>query len=238
MYTTVRKNIPTYIERGKKELIALYPKELELRISNGNLYTNVKEPYSIEFPSFMGDMGGKHLAVIDTKGSADNYPKYSTMVLATKQTLVFPSKEQGTKTSTQIYYFSDLKRSVYMDHTAYMNIVQSLNPLLAKLPRIIDIAVLVCLILLPFLGALLWTSSTLFGLFFLTVIVWMIEKIIKTSYGFKTLFRMGIHGVTWSILFSFLMDITNQKANFLFSLIFIVWMTVVLIKNRDQKIVA
>ncbi|MFH0772978.1 MAG: DUF1189 family protein [bacterium] len=237
LYTTVRKNIPSYISSVQKELVVLYPKELELRISNGNLYTNVQEPYTIEFPKIFGDMEGKHMVVIDTKGIADNYPKYNTVVLVTKQTLVFPEKQQGSRTTTQMYYFSDLKKSVYMDYSEYSKIIKNLNPFIAKLPKLIDVSVVVGLALLPLFGGLFWLSSTLFGLIFLTLGVWLIEKIVKTSYGYKTLFRMGMHAATWGILFTFLLDITNQNVPYLYNLIFIAWMTFVLIKNREPKIV-
>ncbi len=236
-YTFMRKNIPSYVAIGQKELAAFYPRELELRISNGNLYTNVKEPYVIEFPKIFGDSEGKHLIVIDTKGTADDYPKYNTIILATKKALVFPGKEQASRTTTQLYYFSDLKRSVYMDHTEYTKMIQSLNPFFSKLPKLIDQLVVIGLILFPFFGGLLWVSSTLFGLTFLTIVIWLVEKIIKTSsYGYKTLFQMGMHGLTWSILFTFLLEITNQKVSFLYNLIFIAWMIFVLIKNKELKL--
>lgn len=234
-YSLFRKNIPSYIATGYKELVQFYPKELELRISNGKLYTNVQEPYTIEFPKVFGDVDGTHLIVIDTKGIADDYPKYKTIVLATRQALVFPDKQQSSQATTKMYYFSELKRSVYMDHALYAKAVESLKPFLAKLPKLADAVVIVSLALLPFLGGLLWTLSTLFGLMFLTLLVWLIEKIVKTSYGYTTLFRLGMHGVTWSILFTFLLDITNQKVDYLYNLIFIAWMTFVLIKNNEQK---
>lgn len=230
-YSIFRKDIPSYITTGQKELTNFYPKELELRISNGKLYTNVNEPYTIEFPKIFGKVDS-HLIVIDTKGIADNYPKYNTVILATRQALVFPDKKQGERTTTQLYYFSDLKQSIYMDRTEYVKIIKTLNPFIAKLPRLIDTTVIVGLILLPFFGGLFWTSSTLFGLTFLTLFVWLIEKIVKTSYGYKTLFRLGMHGVTWSILFTFLLDITNQKVDYLYNLIFLAWMTFVLLKNK------
>ena len=234
LYSSVRKNIPSYITTGKKELLKLYPKELELRVSNGKLYTNVQEPYTIEFPRIAGDMGGKHMIVIDTKGSADNYPKYNAIVLATRQTLVFP-KQQGNRTTSQLYYFSDLKRSLYVDYAEYTKIVQSLNPLMAKIPKLIDITAIIGFFLFPLIGGLFWTSNILFGLIFLTLIIWLIEKILKTSYGYKTLFRMGMHGATWAILFSFLLDITNQSVSYIYNLIFFAWMIFVLLKNREQK---
>ncbi len=237
-YSAIRKNIPSYLAMGQKEVAAFYPKGLELRVSNGNLYTNVQEPYTIEFPKIFGDAKGYHLIVIDTKGVADDYPKYNTVILATKKALVYPDKQQGNRTTTQLYYFADLKKSIYMDQTEYSKIVKSFNPFIAKLPNLIDKLVIIGLILLPFLGGLLWTSGTLFGLIFLTIFIWLVEKIAKTStYGYKTLFRMGMHGATWSILFTFLLAITNQKVDFLYNLIFIAWMTFVLVKNKDAKVV-
>ncbi|MCX6732549.1 MAG: DUF1189 family protein [Candidatus Roizmanbacteria bacterium] len=236
-YIAIRKNIPSYITTVQRELVNIYPKELELRISNNKLYTNVKEPYAIEFPKVFGDMDGKHMVVIDTKGVVDDYPKYNTVILATKLALVYPDKQQGNRTSTQVYYFSDLDRSIYMDHAGYSKLIQRTNPFFAKLPKMIDIAVVVGIILLPFVGAFFWQSGTLLGLVFLTLIMWIIEKILKTSYGYKALFRMGMHGATWSILFSFLLDITNQKVSYLYNLIFVAWMIFVIVKNKEVKTV-
>jgi len=217
---------------GKQELVTLYPKELELRVSNGKLYTNVAEPYFIEFPGIFGNMDGKHLVVIDTKGIADNYPKYNTLILATRQALVYPDKQQGGVISTKMYYFSDFKRSLYIDHALYRRMVQSADPFIKKLPKIIDTFVIVGLIVLPPFGGLFWLSSTLFGLIFLTILVWIMEKITKTSFGYKTLFRLGMHGITWSILFSFIMDITNQQVPYVYNLIFIAWMGFILYKLK------
>lgn len=231
-YSKIKNKIPSYISMGRNELLGLYPKELELRISNGKLFTNVVEPYFIEFPKVFGNVDGKHLAVIDTKGVADNYPKYNAFVLATRQALVYPDKQQGDVTSTKMYYFSDLKRSLYIDYTLYSKILKNMDPFIAKLPMYIDRSVIIGLLLLPFFGGLFWLSGTLFALLFLTSLVWLMEKILKTSYGYKTLFRLGMHGVTWSILFSFMLDITNQSIPYLYNLIFIVWMGFVLFKNK------
>lgn len=231
-YSKIRNKIPSYITMGKKELTSLYPKELELRISNGKLYTNVVEPYFIKFPKVFGNMDGKHLAVIDTKGVADNYPKYNALILATRQALVYPDKQQGGALSTKMYYFSDFKRSLYIDHSLYSKMIQSADPFIKKLPELIDTFVVIGLILFPFFGGLLWLLSTLFALSFLTLLVWLMAKILKTSYGYKTLFRLGMHGVTWPILFSFMLNITNQSVPYLYNLIFIVWMGFVLLKNK------
>lgn len=234
-YYKVRNRIPSFIAMARKEVMALYPKELELRISNGKLFTNVPEPYFVEFPAALGKMDGKHLAVIDTKGIADDYPKYNTLVLATRQALVYPDKQQGGTTSTKLYYFSEIKRSLYIDYALYKKMVISLDPLIAKLPKFIDTTVVFGLIIFPIFGGLLWVSGTLFGLLFLTLFVWVLSKIVKTPYGYKTLFRLGMHGATWSILFTFLLDMTNQSVPYLYNLIFISWMAFVLFRIREQK---
>lgn len=234
-YGKVRNKIPEYIQIAKQELTNLYPSELELRISNGRLYTNVEEPYIVDFPARFGDMEGKHLLVIDTAASPAEYKEYNTLVLATRDVLIYPDKQQGDRTTTQMYFFSDIKRSVYVDHVVYTKMINALNPLLEKLPRFIEIAVIAGLILLPLFGGLFWTSGVLFGLLFLTIITWILAKIMRVSFGYKTLYRLGMHGVTWSILFTFILDMTNQSIPHIFNLIFALWMGFVLYRLRRME---
>lgn len=234
-YGKVRNRIPEYIQIAKQELTALYPSELELRISNGKLYTNVEEPYVLDFPARFGDMDGKHLLVIDTLASPAAYKEYNTLVLATREVLIYPDRQQGNRTTTQMYFFSDIKRSVYVDHTVYTKMINTLNPLFEKLPRVIEITVIALLILLPLFGGLFWTSGVLFGLLFLTVIVWIMAKIMRVTLGYKTLYRLGMHGVTWSILFIFILDMTNQPIPHIFNLIFVLWMGTVLYRLRSSE---
>lgn len=234
-YGKVRNRIPEYIQIAKQELTALYPSELELRISNGKLYTNVEEPYVLDFPARFGDMDGKHLLVIDTLASPAAYKEYNTLVLATREVLIYPDRQQGNRTTTQMYFFSDIKRSVYVDHTVYTKMINTLNPLFEKLPRVIEITVIALLILLPLFGGLFWTSGVLFGLLFLTVTVWIMAKIMRVTLGYKTLYRLGMHGVTWSILFTFILDMTNQPIPHIFNLIFVLWMGTVLYRLRSSE---
>lgn len=233
----IRNKIPGYIQMAKSELLNLYPQELELRISNGRLYTNVVEPYYVDFPAKFGNMEGKHLAVIDTEASPTEYKQYNTLILATRDVIVYPDKQQGDSVTTKMYFFSDLKKSLYLDHVIYTRIINSLNPLLAKLPSYVEIAVITALILLPLFGGLFWTSSTLFGLIFLTILVWIMSKIIGVKLGYKALFRLGMHGVTWPILFSFLLDLTHQPIPYIFNLIFALWMGFVLFRMKRVLVV-
>jgi len=150
---------------------------------------------------------------------------------------VYPDKQQGNIISTKMYYFSDLKRSLYIDYFEYSKIIRSLSPYLDNLPQLVDKAVIVGLVFLPFLGGVLWTSVTLLGLSLLTLIIWLVAKIMKSSYEYNALFRMGMHGVTWSILFTFLLEMTNQQVPYLYNLIFIGWMMFVLTKLNEKKVV-
>jgi len=237
-YLKVRSKIPEYIKIGKQELAALYPKELEVRISNGKLFTNVKEPYFIDFPKRFGDVGEQHLIAIDTKASPSAYKTYKSLVLATREVLVYPDKQQGESVTTKMYFFSDMKQSLYIDHSKYIKIVESINPFLVKLPSYIEIAVIVGLIIIPLFGGIFWASSTLFGLYILTIFVWIVAKLAKKNLDYNTLLRLGMHGATWAILFTFILDLTNKSTPGGFNIIFLLWMTFIVLKMKlDEPIV-
>lgn len=234
-YVGVRSRIPGMISEVKKAVYNFYPAELELRISNGKLYTNVQEPYTIDAPKEWGDMGGKHLIVIDTKALADQYPSYNTLVLATRNTVVYPESKNG-KESTQIYYFNNIKQSVYVDRSKYESMLSQLDPFVKKLPFIADSVTGVTLILSPFVGGLFWASKVMFGLLFSTGIIWLLNMRIGTRYGYWTLYRMGMHASVWTVLTDLAMSLTHQDIPFATGIVFILWMGIVLRSSKSETI--
>lgn len=226
-YSVFRPKLPAMIQSVKKEIYAFYPQGLELRISNGKLYTNVEEPYVIDAPKSWGDFGQKHLIVIDTSATVEDYPSYNTFVLATRNAAVYPEQRNG-RTSTQIYYFNQIKRSVYVDRDTYVRMLTQLEPYVKKIPFIVDVVVGVVLVLMPLFGGLFWASGILLGLVFKTAIVWLLAKVVRAQYGYRSLFKMGMHGSTWMIIVTLIMDITKQQIPFAANAIFFVWMGVVL----------
>ena len=93
-----------------------YPKGLELKIKNGQLTTNAKEPYVFDLEKNKQQTNQRHMLIIDTKGSIENYPSYNSYVLATKNAVVYPSKSTNNQIEqTSVFYFRDLKRDITLN---------------------------------------------------------------------------------------------------------------------------
>jgi len=144
-----------------------YPKGLELKIRNGQLSTNVREPYlfDIEKSNLQYD---KHLLIIDTKGSIENYPSYNSYVLATKNAVVYPSKSENNRIGeTSVFYFKDIKQDVTLNKKIYNNFLSIIRPYSNKALFFVVYFVVIFMFLFLIFGSLLWAGMTMFGLVFL-----------------------------------------------------------------------
>src|SRR3989344_4178481 len=81
--------IPRFIETAKTVVQNTYPDELVITIKDGQLSTNVKEPYSIPLPKEFPDIFDQNLITIDTKAQVSDYPKYQSLALVTKDSIAF-----------------------------------------------------------------------------------------------------------------------------------------------------
>lgn len=208
-----------------------YPKNLELKIQNGQLSTNVKEPYVLNLKNM-----DRHFLVIDTKGSIDNYPKYDTYVLATKNAVVYPSKSENNKVGqTSVFYFSDMgKQNLSLNEKIYNDFLNSVKPYTHKITSIADTLVA---LLIPFFlvfGSFFWLIGIMIGLVFLTFCVWIINLIFKKGHNYGSLYKMGMHAVTWPILFSEAVGYIQSPLPRLYSWIFFIWMMIVLFSDEKK----
>ncbi len=227
------------IQPGVNKLLAyaknFYPKDLELKIKNDQLSTNVKEPYIFDLENNKWQAGQRHLLIIDTKGSVENYYSYNAYILATKNAVVYPSKSSNNQIEqTSIYYFRDLKQDFTLNKNIYNNFLSLVRPYANRITFFVDYIVLIFLFLFVVFGSLLWASGVMFGLLFLTLFVWVISLIFKKHYDYKSLFKMGMHAVTLPILINeFLEYIKSPYPNF-YSIIFLVWMLIVLFSTNKR----
>lgn len=211
-----------------------YPKGLELKIRNGQLSTNAREPYmfNIAKSNWQDD---KHLLIIDTKGSIENYPSYNSYVLATKNAVVYPSKSENNQIGeTSVFYFKEIKQDVTLNKKIYSNFLNVIKPYSNKALFFVDYFVIVFTILSLIFGSLLWTGLAMFGLIFLTFFVWIINLIFKKQFSYGSLFRMGMHAVTWPILTSEFLGYVRSPFPKLYSLIFLAWMLIVLFSQGKK----
>lgn len=238
LYISNRPQIPETLRGIRSTLISLYPDELELRISNGKLYTNVDEPYIIPVPSKWGDLGKQNLAVIDTQATVEDYPDTDAFVLATRNAIVYPdrgSNNESMTTTTRVFYFREITRSVYVDKDTYNRIFIQLDPYIEKAPIIIDWVVFIGALTLPLLGGLVWSTGVLLGLLFNSFFIFIIARILKFRLTYGQTYRLGMHGITWSLLTQALLTLTKQDMPHAPSLVFFLWMSVVFMSLRQHK---
>jgi len=213
----------------------LYPDELKLQIKNGRLSTNVREPYPFDFKQKIKPTE-KHILVIDTQGTIENYPNYNSYILATKNAVVYPSKSSSNRVEeTSVFYFRNLKKDFTLNKNIYNNFLNVIRPYSNKALYFLDYFVIIFLFFFFIFGSLFWTAGIIFGLLFLTFFVWIINLIFKKQYSYGSLFKMGMHAITWPILTSELMGYIKPPYPKFYSLIFLIWMLIILFQKSTSK---
>jgi hypothetical protein len=206
----------------------LYPDELKLQIKNGQLSTNVKEPYLFDFKQKIKPTD-KHILVIDTQGTIENYPNYNSYILATKNAVVYPSKSSSNRIGeTSVFYFRNLKKDFTLNKNIYNNFLDIIRPYSNKALYFLDYFVMIFLFFFFIFGSLFRTVGIMFGLLFLTFFVWIINLIFKKQYSYKSLFKMGMHATTWPILISEISKYLNSPYPTFYTLIFFIWMLIII----------
>lgn len=209
-----------------------YPKDLKLKIQNGQLSTNVKEPFIFDLEKKVDE---QHLLIIDTKGSIENYPQYNTYVLATKNAVVYPSKSKDNKVGeTSVFYFKELKQNFTLDKKTYDSFLNIAKPYSSKVGLIISYMILSFSPFLLIFGSFFWTICIMFGLVFLTFFIWVVNLIIKKGYGYGSLYKMGMHAITLPILVNEISSYLRSPYPTFYSWIFLIWMLVILLSTKKR----
>lgn len=234
------KNRP-YISPGVNKIMdrvsGLYPSNLKLKITNGQLSTNVEEPYIFDLEEQREWGDSRHLLIIDTQGSIEDYPSYDAYILATKNAVVYPSKSQNNNIKqTSVFYFRDLKQDFVLDKNIYDNLLNVVRPYTQKAPLFTDWLVTTGLIFFLIFGSLFWSLWTMIGLLFLTVVVWVIAKLIGVHYSYGSFYKIGMHAVSWPIIASEIIKYLKSPFPHFFSIIFLLWMITILFALKEPAI--
>lgn len=213
-----------------------YPEELELKVENGQLSTNVEEPYYIELDRNLRGGDERHFLIIDTEGSIEDYPRYNTYVLATRNAMVYPSKSNNSQVSqTSVFYFRDLKNGFTFDRNEYDFLIDNVRPYASRAVYFVDWFVSIGLLFFLFFGSLFWTIAIMVGLLALTFVVWLVSLLLRKPYGYGDLYKMGMHAVTWPIVFGEAVKYLNLPIPNVYHLVFLVFMTIVLFKMDESR---
>jgi len=220
-YLKNRRRIQPEVNKFMITTENLYPDELKLQIKNGRLSTNVREPYPFDFKQKIKPTE-KHILVIDTQGTIENYPNYNSYILATKNAVVYPSKSSSNRVEeTSVFYFRNLKKDFTLNKNIYNNFLNVIRPYSNKALYFLDYFVIIFLFFFFIFGSLFWTAGIIFGLLFLTFFVWIINLIFKKQYSYGSLFKMGMHAATWPILISEISKYLSSPYPTFYTLIFL-----------------
>ncbi|KKP87052.1 MAG: hypothetical protein UR89_C0008G0024 [Candidatus Roizmanbacteria bacterium GW2011_GWA2_35_8] len=234
-YIKNRPHIKPGVDKFVIEVSNFYPSELELRIRQGELSTNAKEPYIFDLERKMPS--DKHLIVIDTKGSIDNYPSYNTYVLATRKAIIYPSKSQSNRMETSIFYFKDIENNLTFNRNSFDRIINMAKPYTLKATFYADIFIALAIVTGPIFLSIFTLFGIIFGLLFLNFIVWIFNLLAKKGLSYSTLYRLSMHGVSLPILLSESLKLFGVNLGFVYWVTYFVFMGVVLfaLKTKSHK---
>lgn len=204
------KLIPLYpvlerkVQLFKKLAMKFYPTELELSLKNGELSTNVKEPFYLYFPKeLFGEKTDTPIAVIDTAAKLDDYESYKIPVLITKKGLIAPGKDNDSR----VYLFSSILKESKVkefsfDKKMFQTLVDQAVPVVNKVPQYVRLAVISFLVVWPFLGSLLYLGWKLLTLLISTVVLVLISRVLKKEIAFAQLYILSMFGITLPLMIS------------------------------------
>lgn len=228
--TNIAKNlpkVPDFVTNVKQTAQSFFPQELIVTLNNGKIHTNVDEPYYIEFPKQLQGQSNsmaKHLITIDTKAAVSDFIKYNTIILITKDSVVYPDKQAGYR----VQPLSESKENIQIDRRSYDLLLGKLLPYLRYVPVGLYSLMGLSVVVLPWIVGLFVLGSKMTYLLFMTLILLIIAKLMKKNLGYGQIYKLSLHGLTIPIVISFIADLFNYTLPTLsYTAIFILIMVVV-----------
>lgn len=204
---SVIPKIPQFTTKLKDSAKNFFPNDLVIKIKDGQLSTNSKEPVYLD-----GELVIDHLVTIDTNAHIEDYPKFKTMFLVTKTAIVMP-KSNGRN---EIYYLNEITNETTIDKNQYNLFTSQTEPLLNYATPIILLLLAAILLIFPIFTAGSAIILHLIRLLFVSSICFIIVKLIKITISFKQIYKLAIHASTLPILFFTFLSIFNLSPQFPF----------------------
>jgi hypothetical protein len=222
--------INEFINKGRpaiddfvKKTINIYPKELELKIENGKVSSNVKEPYFITLPKEWTNNknGNGNLVVIDTATpySAEQFNEYKSLAWVTKDS-IFYREENQIKTADLSKVNNMTINKAFVD-----KLFAKFSPWLKWITPIVSAAII--------LGIYMSYTSKLFYLLFLALLIMVTANLLKKPLSYKDSYKTGLYAMTLGFFVDFILGFTNIRGfAFMFTLIALV--VVLLNKSKGE----
>jgi len=172
-----------------------YPSQLEITIQNGQVQTNVDEPFSIpvtdlnvfltdldlDIANILPNTNLENLLVIDTYATPDDFEDYMTLSLLTSDRFVYLN-EDGNIVIKSLQESEDF----VVNHQLVVKICDQLRP---YLPRIVPLLTLICFVVI----ALFFPFAIYCYLFPISLIVLLIGKIFSIPINIFKVYIINIY---------------------------------------------
>lgn len=191
---------PTELLTGVNNIINCYPKDLEIKITNGQVSINATEPY---FISSCEEKNSEKFIVIDTKTpfSSTQFDDFNAGVWVTKDSIVYKKSKYETR-SYSLTQIKDFK----LNRTVLDSYSQKFSPFLKFVGPI--------LLVLAFLGLFLAYDFRLLHLLLLAALIWLLSRIFKRSLGFGQSYKVGLYAITLGLIIDLIINLTQPWTNF------------------------
>jgi len=245
--TAALPTIRTVSSEIQRELPNLYPEELELTLSGGILSTNVEEPYSIDLPArwkrALQDSNEvpqrvpEHFVTFDTKATMEDYVARDTVVLFTQKGFVVPDRQSSTEDrpinegAIQFQPYGNTGTgTVTMTRKEWDTFTAFVLPFAAQLPNFAIAFAVLCVFIGPFLVAGIGWVFYVAYLTILALLLKLLAMITGKPWSYGSLYRMSMYGLTPTLLIGFVFGQIGLHYPFLGTVIFLVWMGMMLQK--------
>lgn len=213
-----------------------YPTELVITIKNGELKTNVQEPYYID--SFLRKITNLspeyHFITIDTKANLEDFVSYKTGILVTRTGIIH---KDDSKAGYKVYLF-EKNYNFTMDKAVYDKLVEKIGPILNYAPIIMIVIFCISFIIGPFIGAGFALTGKLIYVLIMALIFLIIAKVLKKDLTYKKIYVLSLFGLTLPVIVetiqSYLPRWPNGFYNNLPNLVFFAFMIIVMVKYQNQ----
>jgi hypothetical protein len=241
---TAHEGAVVLTESIKQNVKTLYPQELEVTVTRGEVSTNVAEPYYIDLPKplkdfiddelskekeeKLGNMNIRHLVAIDTAGKAEDFLRYESVVLLTKHSVVYPDKDSNKNGAFKISPIPP-SENFLMNKDVYNQFLVAALPYVDLIPKAVDIGVPLLMVAYPLIVPGGQICNYLIYLLFTSLVLLIVATVTNRPYSYGKIYVLSLYGVTLPAIVYEVYDLVGHMPTFLFSGIFLLLMTLVLL---------
>jgi len=203
----------------------LYPSGLTLTLKDGNVRTNVDEPYFVPFPEIT-KIKDQSLLVIDTKAKAGDIKKHKTVFFLTKNSFVYLDTQ--SKEGYRVNPLTDYKGYGVFNREAYDRLFTRISPYFSYIPALLYVGLVMYVFLGPFLAVPFSFALVFLYLIIMCFFLFLITYLMKKTLQYKSILQLGLHGITFPIILDLFASSFRVDMPFVYPFSFFMWMIIVI----------